>query len=185
MVLHLLYEHASGFAVFRVNESEEIGGQSSQQQQAVSEWSLFSRCCALVAFRAFASAEEALDNVLQLSEGQATPLLLDTLAAALPRDATLGVGEERLAVSIVEHNKAIKCEKNLRVAELLRGCRLHFAKFVGLAPEEANKAQLGLGHSYSRSKVKFNVNRVDNMIIQRCVVAALVVVALTLPAALP
>ena len=28
------------------------------------------------------------------------------------------------------------------------------------------KAQLGLSHSYSRSKVKFNVNRVDNMIIQ-------------------
>lgn len=30
----------------------------------------------------------------------------------------------------------------------------------------ACKAQLGLGHSYSRAKVKFNVNRVDNMIIQ-------------------
>lgn len=29
-----------------------------------------------------------------------------------------------------------------------------------------DKAQLGLGHSYSRSKVKFNVNRSDNMIIQ-------------------
>ena len=28
------------------------------------------------------------------------------------------------------------------------------------------KAQLGLGHSYSRAKVKFNVHRVDNMIIQ-------------------
>lgn len=28
------------------------------------------------------------------------------------------------------------------------------------------QAQLGLGHSYSRSKVKFNVNKVDNMIIQ-------------------
>jgi nucleolar protein 56 len=28
------------------------------------------------------------------------------------------------------------------------------------------KAQLSLGHSYSRSKLKFNVNRVDNMIIQ-------------------
>jgi len=28
------------------------------------------------------------------------------------------------------------------------------------------KAQLGLGHAYSRSKVKFNVNRADNMIIQ-------------------
>ena len=28
------------------------------------------------------------------------------------------------------------------------------------------KAQLGLAHSYSRAKVKFNVNRVDNMVIQ-------------------
>ena len=27
-------------------------------------------------------------------------------------------------------------------------------------------AQLGLGHSYSRTKVKFNVNRMDNMVIQ-------------------
>ena len=29
-----------------------------------------------------------------------------------------------------------------------------------------HKAQLGLSHSYSRAKVKFNINRVDNMIIQ-------------------
>lgn len=28
------------------------------------------------------------------------------------------------------------------------------------------RAQLGLAHSYSRAKVKFNVNRVDNMVIQ-------------------
>ena len=28
------------------------------------------------------------------------------------------------------------------------------------------KAQLGLAHAYSRAKVKFNVNRVDNMVIQ-------------------
>ena len=31
---------------------------------------------------------------------------------------------------------------------------------------EAGRAQLGLAHSYSRAKVKFNVNRQDNMIIQ-------------------
>jgi len=33
-------------------------------------------------------------------------------------------------------------------------------------PSDMAQSQLGLGHSYSRSKVKFNVNRVDNMIIQ-------------------
>ncbi len=36
----------------------------------------------------------------------------------------------------------------------------------GLTDQNQNKAQLGLGHAYSRAKVKFNVNRVDNMIIQ-------------------
>lgn len=37
---------------------------------------------------------------------------------------------------------------------------------AGLAAPAAAKAQLGLGHSYSRAKVKFNVHRADNMIIQ-------------------
>lgn len=47
------------------------------------------------------------------------------------------------------------------------GVRLHFHSLVkGLTALAASKAQLGLGHSYSRAKVKFNVNRVDNMIIQ-------------------
>jgi len=35
----------------------------------------------------------------------------------------------------------------------------------GFAPKLEGIAQLGLGHSYSRAKVKFNVNKVDNMII--------------------
>lgn len=47
------------------------------------------------------------------------------------------------------------------------GIRLHFHSLVkGLTSLAASKAQLGLGHSYSRAKVKFNVNRADNMIIQ-------------------
>ncbi|XP_007444019.1 nucleolar protein 56 [Python bivittatus] len=47
------------------------------------------------------------------------------------------------------------------------GIRLHFHSLIkGLTAQAASKAQLGLGHSYSRAKVKFNVNRVDNMIIQ-------------------
>jgi nucleolar protein 56 len=45
--------------------------------------------------------------------------------------------------------------------------RAHFTRFVdALADKELKAAQLGLAHSYSRAKVKFNVNKVDNMIIQ-------------------
>jgi len=36
----------------------------------------------------------------------------------------------------------------------------------GFTPSSSDKAQLGLSHSYSRCKVKFNVNKSDNMIIQ-------------------
>lgn len=35
-----------------------------------------------------------------------------------------------------------------------------------MKPGDLKQAQLGLGHSYSRAKVKFNVHRVDNMIVQ-------------------
>ena len=31
---------------------------------------------------------------------------------------------------------------------------------------DLEKAQLGLGHNYNRANMKFNVNRVDNMVIQ-------------------
>ena len=49
----------------------------------------------------------------------------------------------------------------------ISGLRAYFPRLVkGLTEVSAGKAQLGLGHSYSRSKVKFNVNRSDNMIIQ-------------------
>lgn len=36
----------------------------------------------------------------------------------------------------------------------------------GFTEKSTAVAQLGLGHAYSRAKVKFNVHRVDNMIIQ-------------------
>ncbi len=53
------------------------------------------------------------------------------------------------------------------MSELQRGIRLYFPKLVSeLTPLMTAKAQLGLGHSYSRAKVKFNVHRSDNMIIQ-------------------
>lgn len=50
--------------------------------------------------------------------------------------------------------------------ELIRGIRQHFSKFSELSETDLEKAQLGLGHRYSRAKVKFNIHKVDNMVIQ-------------------
>ena len=49
----------------------------------------------------------------------------------------------------------------------MRGIRQFAPKLLkGMQADDLTKAQLGLGHSYSRAKLKFNVNRIDNMIIQ-------------------
>ena len=78
----------------------------------------------------------------------------------------LGVSEAKLGSAIQEETSA-PCECNEMVGELLRGVRAHFATFVkGLTDSDMSRAQLGLAHSYSRAKVKFNVNKSDNMIIQ-------------------
>ncbi|KAL9170138.1 hypothetical protein ABFS82_04G124700 [Erythranthe guttata] len=79
---------------------------------------------------------------------------------------SLGLAEPKLGSHIFEVTK-IPCQSNEFVLEILRGVRLHFDRFIeNLKPGDLEKAQLGLGHSYSRAKVKFNVNRVDNMVIQ-------------------
>jgi nucleolar protein 56 len=76
------------------------------------------------------------------------------------------VSEAKLG-SAIQEETAIPCECNERVGELLRGVRAHFATFIkGLSDGDMSRAQLGLAHSYSRAKVKFNVNKADNMIIQ-------------------
>lgn len=78
----------------------------------------------------------------------------------------LGVADPKLGAAIQE-SVNIQCESGGLVVEVLRGIRFHFEKMIkGLTGAMAAKAQLGLGHSYSRAKVKFNVHRVDNMIIQ-------------------
>jgi len=78
----------------------------------------------------------------------------------------LGVSEPKLGGAIGEALD-ITCVSNDLVNELLRGIRLHIEKLISQFKEgDLNRAQLGLGHSYSRAKVKFNVNRADNMIIQ-------------------
>lgn len=79
---------------------------------------------------------------------------------------TLGVAEKNLAGAI-KTECGYECTSDEMVQELIRGIRLWAEKLLTQLKEgDLEKAQLGLGHSYSRAKVKFNVNRSDNMIIQ-------------------
>ena len=78
----------------------------------------------------------------------------------------LGVADKTLASSI-KQELGYDVQSNELVTELVRGIRLFAEKMLKpLKDGDLDRAQLGLGHSYSRAKVKFNVNRADNMIIQ-------------------
>jgi len=67
--LHVLFEHATGYALFRVKEFEEIGLLQAQVEESVIDVTRFSSVIRLVAFTAFRSGPNALDNMNSISEG--------------------------------------------------------------------------------------------------------------------
>ncbi|KAI9342450.1 hypothetical protein DFJ73DRAFT_790300 [Zopfochytrium polystomum] len=133
-------------------QSEEIAQGIAGVQAAAQDLAKFGRYVKLKSFAPFKSAVHALENMMDVTE------------AFL--EIQLGVAEKTLAghiKSLLGYN----CVSDETVQEITRGLRLHGDKLLKqLRDGDFYRAQLGLGHSYSRAKVKFNVNRADNMIIQ-------------------
>ncbi|KAL7854071.1 hypothetical protein AOLI_G00209150 [Acnodon oligacanthus] len=170
VLLHVLFEHAAGYALFAVKEVEEIGMLLPQVEGSVLNVGKFNSVVKLAAFFPFKSAQAALENINAISEGVVHADLKLFLETNLPsggkKKALLGVADGKIGAALQEE-LGLSIQTGGVVAEILRGVRLHFHSLVkGLTAQAASKAQLGLGHSYSRAKVKFNVNRADNMIIQ-------------------
>lgn len=179
--LFTLLEVAAGYALFEVVAFEEIGALLSGSMDTVTDLALFSRAVKLKAFQPFASAEEALENANAISEHAMTLMLKTFLEMNLPKVSkktiikhegkaasfSLGITDPGLATAVAEGIPGISCRSDDTIREIQRGCRLHLKHYVkGLDSGAAEQAQLGLGHAYSRGKVKFNPARSDNMIIQ-------------------
>uniref|UniRef100_A0A6B2EEU8 Nucleolar protein 56 n=1 Tax=Phlebotomus kandelakii TaxID=1109342 RepID=A0A6B2EEU8_9DIPT len=167
--MFVLYEHAAGFGLFSVSEFEEVSMLLPQLEASVTDLSRFNSIVKLVSFSPFKTAVAALENTNAISEGilpQDLAVFLDTTLPTKRKKITLGVADGKLASAIAEA-LSVQCNHVGVVPEILRGIRMHFAGLVkGFTTQSAGVAQLGLGHSYSRAKVKFNVHRSDNMIIQ-------------------
>ncbi|KAK2584161.1 hypothetical protein KPH14_006591 [Odynerus spinipes] len=169
--LYILYEHAAGYALFSVKEFEEVGMLLPQVEASVTDLSRFHAVVKLIGFSPFKTAVAALENINSVSEGVVPDDLQLFLDSTLPKPdqntkIILGISDPKLGASITEA-LGIKCDHTGVVPEIIRGIRYHFHNLVkGFTAKSSAVAQLGLGHSYSRAKVKFNVNRVDNMIIQ-------------------
>jgi len=177
MVLYLLHEAASGYGLFEVTSSDETNQSADAVQQAYSDMSRFGKMVKLSAFMPFTTAQNALDNINAITEGHVTDDLKAFLETNLPKVSSkkegkkasafqLGVYEAALGSEIKE-KLSVACVCNEYTGELMRGVKLHFPRFMkDLSESDIHRAQLGLAHAFSRAKVKFNVKKVDNMIIQ-------------------
>ncbi|GMH36642.1 hypothetical protein BSKO_04515 [Bryopsis sp. KO-2023] len=170
---YILFESASGFSLFEFTGLDEIGNSTAAVRKSVNEFERFGSVVKLVAFRPFESAASALSEINTVSEGQLSDDLKNFLTMSLPKVKAgkkpkfeMGVSESKLG-SVIQEETGIPCFCRELSGELIRGVRVHFSKYVKqLEDKDLAQAQLGLAHSYSRAKVKFNVNRVDNMVIQ-------------------
>ncbi|KAI5859852.1 Nop domain-containing protein [Durotheca rogersii] len=171
----LLHESAVGYAIFKVvHQQDTVGLHLKEVQKAGQDLSKFGKMVQLVNFAPWRNAADALENINLISEGILPDYLKSNLELNLPQarksKIVLGVADKNLAGSIKAEFPGVECETGDTsevVADLLRGIRLHASKLLkGLEEGDVERAQLGLGHAYSRGKVKFNVHKNDNHIIR-------------------
>ena len=69
MASHVLFESASGYAVFEVKLRAELEALTKAVQESVTDQSKFQKMVSLVSFAPFKSAANALENINDVSEG--------------------------------------------------------------------------------------------------------------------
>jgi NOP5NT (NUC127) domain len=69
MATHILFESASGYAIFEVKLREEIASMTEAVQKSIEDLGKFKKMVSLVSFSPFKSAAHALENANDISEG--------------------------------------------------------------------------------------------------------------------
>lgn len=66
---HILFECATGAAIFECIQTEEVGNKTKQVQESIKDLNSFGRMVKLVSFSPFKNALEALQSCMDVSEG--------------------------------------------------------------------------------------------------------------------
>lgn len=131
--LYVLYEHASGFALFSVKEFEEVAMFLPQVETSVTDLAKFNSLVKLAGFSPFKTAIAALENINAISEGivpQDLMVFLDDFFSKLKKKkCTLGIADAKLGAAITEAI-GVQCSQTGVVPEIIRGVRFHFHKLI-------------------------------------------------------
>jgi nucleolar protein 56 len=69
MVTHILFESASGYAIFEAKLTEDIGSKTVAIQESMKDLVKFGKMVSLISFSPFKNAAQALENANDISEG--------------------------------------------------------------------------------------------------------------------
>lgn len=134
--LFILYESASGYCLFEKEEFDETGGQLPKIQKSILSLERFAKMVKLSSSHSFKTAEEALENIMAISQNKVTPVLKNFLTTSLPATKSskkqkflLGIADASMGREIFEET-GITATTNDSIRELVRGIRTHFVKIM-------------------------------------------------------
>jgi nucleolar protein 56 len=155
-----------------VNEWEEVQQKSEEFLRSAQDFDKISKIIQYKASLFFKTSKQALDNISSVVARTLTEDLTEFLKLNLKtkkkgssKSFTLGLEDKKFS-NIINETLGIGCTVGEFVIEIIRVIRTHITKYLKIKPEDLIKSQLGLGHSYSRMKCMFDVNREDKPIIQ-------------------
>jgi len=168
----LLYETSLGYCLFEINGYEEIQQKNEEFQNSVLDFKKVSKLITLKASLQFKTSKQAQDNIIAITKRQLTEDLTEFLKVNLPtkkkstpKNFSLAVIDPKLGKVITE-TLNIPIQVGEFINEIVRAIRYHIHKYLKVSDDVVTKSQLGLGHSYSRTKCMFDVNRQDKPVIQ-------------------
>ncbi len=170
--LILLFESAVGYSLYDVHQWEEIQSNSAEFIKSAMDYKTAQSSIKIRAEHHFTTASEALDNIKDITERRCSKELIEFLGSNLPISKKKSSSAFVLGVIDKSLGKEIKSQLNIDVevgdfiSEISRVVRTHLHKFLKVDQKDILKAQLGLGHQYSRMKCMFDVNREDKPVIQ-------------------
>ncbi|VDP91116.1 unnamed protein product [Echinostoma caproni] len=140
-----LFEHVTGYGLFRVKEFDEITRNFTAHVNAFIK---------PVAFMHFKSVEEAVENVECISEGIVSSLLKQFIVINVPKKSCiLGVADEALGKAILSCEFGFECVWHGGFREVLRVIRQNFTRLTkSLITQPGNAFSLSVGQHHPLSK---------------------------------
>eukprot|EP01054_Gregarina_sp_Poly1_P010890 Gregarina_sp_Poly_1__10889@NODE_84_length_15393_cov_100_561529_g72_i0_p2_GENE_NODE_84_length_15393_cov_100_561529_g72_i0NODE_84_length_15393_cov_100_561529_g72_i0_p2_ORF_typecomplete_len457_score90_61Nop/PF01798_18/5_1e46Nop/PF01798_18/4_7e25NOP5NT/PF08156_13/2_3e13CKAP2_C/PF15297_6/0_23_NODE_84_length_15393_cov_100_561529_g72_i033074677 len=161
---YLLFETAAGYSLVLVKEWDSIAQDVERVQTALKDASSFGQQVVPRGWLPFKNAEEALENMNAIKDGTPTDSLKAFLEQTLPskkKKYQLGVCDMELAKNLAKEID-INVVYGKDVFEIVRCCRMHLKRIVPSLDDDTSRVfQVGLGHAFSRSKIKSDPARQD------------------------